>query len=69
MSLFLTYMFVLNFHHPWSTMEWKPTGCMDNEPEPSRGVPCKAFPGGPTNSGSTIPRTAHLDGGAKCKMH
>ena len=21
MSLFLTYMFVLNFHHPWSTME------------------------------------------------
>ena len=41
----------------------QPTGCMDNEPEPSRGVPCLAFPGRPANSGSTLPRTAHLDGG------
>ena len=41
----------------------QPTGCMDNEPEPSRGVPCLAFPGRPTNSGTTLPRTAHLDGG------
>ena len=41
----------------------QPTGCMDYEPQPSRGVPCYAFPGRPTNSGSTLPRTAHLDGG------
>ena len=41
----------------------QPTGCMDNEPEPSRGVPCEAFPGRSTNSDSTLLRTAHLDGG------
>ena len=41
----------------------QPTGCMDSEPEPSCGVPCSAFPGRPTISGSTLPRAAHQDGG------
>ena len=38
----------------------QPTGCMGNEPEPSRGAP---YQGRPTNPGSTLPRAAHLDGG------
>ena len=41
----------------------QPTDCMDIEPEPSRGARVKVFPGGPTNSGETLPRAAHLDDG------
>ena len=41
----------------------QPTGCMDNEPGPFV-APCdKAFSGKPTNSDSTVPRTAYLEDG------
>ena len=64
--IFYLFRCVLSFSATLASVEHhgvQPTGCMDNEPEPSRGVPCWAFPGRPTNSGSTLPRTAHLDGG------
>ena len=56
-SCHLTSSFTFIEHHGV-----QPTGCMDNEPEPSRGVRIKAFLGRPTNSGSTLPRAVHLYG-------
>ena len=45
-------------HHKFSR-----PGCMDDKPVPSSTSRVKAFPGRPTNYGSTLPRAAYLDGG------
>ena len=40
------------------------TGCMDIEPEPSHGVPCKGLFRKADEADSTMPRAAQLEGGS-----
>ena len=49
--------------HPWSTTECNQPAAWKTNRSLLVVFRVKVFPGRPTNSGSTLPRAAHLDGG------
>ena len=51
------------YKSPWSTTEWSQPAARTTNRSLLVACRAKAFPGRPTNSGSTLPRAAHLDGG------